>query len=554
MIDGSARIVPKKAEVVRPGAWSPIAADGSGQGQSPRLDPTRRVVDLYLHETSKRRQIVATKDGRTTTVRLHGPRPALLLELDGAAAFLAGGAVVLPRSSNRETELGALELAALVLVHARHAGPDVRWLVAGHGPDDEAGALTRARARSLHRLLTGDAAGWADDAARLARPADEREVLAWAAEVHGWPCHPSAPDALAGLRRSLGLLGRAPGDGPALQAADWLAVFDLCSLTLARGLGTSLDDLAARRGALPMLEPVGCGAAWPPDRVRMHAHELTLAERLDVLCFAAAQTPELACHADGGCDWKACDLYRKGKYRARDLEATTWVEVELTPDGDEPVDLAGVGYQLVLPGGARRNGVFDASGRLRIDELPAPGGPVLVRLLLEPPLVVAPPVTIVEDDRWVEVVLDATDGLDPREVEYEVLLPDGRRNAGKFDETGRVWIDGLTERGDVQVRVRLPDGATVHLPLAAPGPRPEGGGAAALALEATDFVEVVLEPQDGVDPAGIAWEVVLPGGGRRAGVFDADGRARIEGVTEHGDVVVRLSTGDDLLVPVAGAR
>ena len=58
-----------------------------------------------------------------------------------------------------------------------------------------------------------------------------------------------------------------------------------------------------------------------------------------------------------------------------------------------------------------------------------------------------------------------------------------------------------------------------------------------------------VAPEDGVDPAGIPYELVLPDGARRKGVFDASGRVRVEGVAERGDVLVLLTPTDDRLVP-----
>lgn len=234
----------------------------------------RRTFDVFLGETQSR-QVIGLDQGHTTTIRLRGARPVVVLEL---TAFSAGGAL-----PELEPLLG---VAGAALAFARDE-PGQLLLVAGHHPDE---ALGRARAEAVRTLLLG-----------------ERDAfLALAAEL-------SAADA----ERARAFAPPPAGDEP------WPAVFARFEARLGERLEASSAELAAWRGAVGAATPcaVGCGAAWPVERTRIRAHTPSAAERVDVLLFAAEDAPELRCHAAGACAWKKCDVFRKGRYEAVTLEA-----------------------------------------------------------------------------------------------------------------------------------------------------------------------------------------------------------------------------------------
>lgn len=71
------------------------------------------------------------------------------------------------------------------------------------------------------------------------------------------------------------------------------------------------------------LPAVGCGAAWPIDRVRLDDYRSAHADRIELMTFAEPDRPALRCHAESPFNWKTCDLFRKGKYRQLELAPTT---------------------------------------------------------------------------------------------------------------------------------------------------------------------------------------------------------------------------------------
>lgn len=76
---------------------------------------------------------------------------------------------------------------------------------------------------------------------------------------------------------------------------------------------------ATAADAPPDLPAVGCGDAWPIDRVRLADYTSAHAGRIELMTFAEADAPALGCHRAAPFDWKACDLFRKGKYRQLEL-------------------------------------------------------------------------------------------------------------------------------------------------------------------------------------------------------------------------------------------
>jgi outer membrane protein OmpA-like peptidoglycan-associated protein len=277
-----------------------------------------------------RNQTAFVSIDRTTTLRIRRGRPAGVVELPASLAFEPGGAVLLPRPPVGGV-LTALHALGAVLVAATQAPEPHQVLVAGHGPDE---ALSRRRAESVRAFLRGERDAWAAHAEQHGRVQDWQRLLSWAAAVHGLACDPGGVDgklgpktrgALAALRDARGLAG--PADRAI--ASDYAALFDLAQVDLARLLEEGPEPtLATRRAALAGwgdLNAVGCAGHWPPDRVRLLEHEATTAERVDVLVFAPDDAPSLTCHAGPVCDPKACQVFRKGRYRKVELAADSLV-------------------------------------------------------------------------------------------------------------------------------------------------------------------------------------------------------------------------------------
>lgn len=294
----------------------------------------RSIIEVYRDQTRSRQQVLVNSN-KTTTLRVMRGRPVTIVELDAASAFRPGGAVLLP--GDPAGEASPIPALAAALLHARDK--DDRLLVAAHGADE---ALATRRARSVLLFLRGDRAGWAEAAQRDGRVEDWQQALAWVASARGWPCDPGAADgavgpktrqALAEFRARWSEASGEPAPQGELSLADWRALFGAFDAVLAAVLQEPEADLTARRAALPVVEraAVGCGGAWPPDRVRIGDHAAAQAERVDLLFFAAVDVPVLECHQQDPCDWKRCDLYRKQKYVAvqPELGAAT-VRVRLT--------------------------------------------------------------------------------------------------------------------------------------------------------------------------------------------------------------------------------
>ncbi len=278
-----------------------------------------RPFEVYRHE-SLRRQIGVTL-GCTANVRVHGARPVAILELPADGAFLPGGALALP-SPPRAGGLDLLTVLAAALDYAREA-PAERLLIAAHAPGEP--DLTGRRAAAVRALLRGDRAASTQLAAAHGSAEEWAQLLDWVAETRGWDCAPrdasdaAASEALDRFRAAAGLTASAAAP---LGADDWGAAFDVLDAALARALDVTPAALAERRGALLDVAAgaLGCADAWPPDRVRIREHVTGAAERVDLLFFEEEHLPKLACHAGGErCDWKRCDVYRKGKYEAKPL-------------------------------------------------------------------------------------------------------------------------------------------------------------------------------------------------------------------------------------------
>jgi outer membrane protein OmpA-like peptidoglycan-associated protein len=300
-------------------------------------EESKKLVKLYRDQTRSLQQI-ALGANRTTTLRLMAGRPVTVVELEAAAAFRQGGAVLLP--GEKGGERSALPgIAGALLFHRDHAAQ--RLLVAGHDPDEPRSAR---RAGSVLRFVRGDREGWAADAAEVGRVEDWQQVLAWISSVKGWKCDPGPADGKAGPNTKKALAEHRarwaeatgqPAPSGEVGAADWASFYDAYDALLVQLTGEEAAALAQRRAGLPLVErpSVGCAGSWPTAKTRIRDHAPTCAERVDLLFFAEADVPVLACHpVDQPCAPNACDLYRKGKYRkaAPELPATGPIRVRLT--------------------------------------------------------------------------------------------------------------------------------------------------------------------------------------------------------------------------------
>lgn len=340
-------------------------------------------VDLYVNETTRGSIVLGA--GRTTTVRLVQARPVRVAELPGPTSFAGHGANLLPAPEGGGQ--GSLAVLEAVLRAAR-AHPGHLLVVAGHAVDE---TLSRQRAAGVLGYLRGQAS-WGPDAAAQARVVEWQRILAWAAATFGWDCHPGALDDREGPRSRRALHAFRKGFNAEHGAAlplnarvgpdDWRAFAACYDRELARLLGDSPADLAARRAALVVdPAPRGCGGAWPISRCRLAALPSTFDARVDLLLFAPADAPRLTCHAASVCEPKACDVYRKGKYRAApltgDAPATTRaLRLVLRDVDDRPL----AGQPCVLEvGGALRALVSDGAGGLTL-EVPEEAGEALLRV------------------------------------------------------------------------------------------------------------------------------------------------------------------------------
>ncbi len=351
-------------------------------------DDGRRRYDLYLHETQAVKQLVV--GDATTNVRLFRARRLRAASLPAAAGFQDGATVVggLPGGGGPASALGVVEAA----LRYAEAAPGDALLVLGHAPDE---AQARARARGLLAVLRGDEAAWVDDAAARGTPKELQASLAWAAQAFGWACDPGAVDGQVGpaTRRALSRFRSAynaahgatlPVNAP-VGAEDWRALFRAMQARLAGALGEGAPGLRARQAALRLhgAGAHGCGQAWSLARVRLEGLPATADARVDVLAFGPDDLPKLACHAAAACAPNACDVYRKGKYRAEPLAppaapgAAVRVRLVLRDVDDAP--LAGRACELEVAG-ARTTHTTGPDGLLELD-VPAEAHDATLRLL-----------------------------------------------------------------------------------------------------------------------------------------------------------------------------
>jgi hypothetical protein len=280
--------------------------------------------------------------GRLTRLRLKRPvedaAPKLVhvLELQGVH-FNTDSAVLLPEASQdasaAKTEGEAPEVTGILAVRTalRFAEqyPAKRLLIAGHtdttGGDAHNLDLSKKRAENVAAFVRGDRAAWAASSAGRHRVADWQQILKWVATTRGWDCDPgevdnkSGPASTGALRRFRETYRAEKGTtlptktaGPAID--DWKAFCALYDDDLAARLGCEPSALAERRKALLAVDPptVGCGEAWPVEKVGVDGYASKANRRVELLFFDELEAPKLACHQGATCTPAACPLYAPG--------------------------------------------------------------------------------------------------------------------------------------------------------------------------------------------------------------------------------------------------
>lgn len=305
--------------------------------------------------------------GRLTRLRLRrptaaeevtapaGPRLVHVLELQ-SVSFHTDSAVLLPEGvdeSNASSEQATDEEPVTGLLAVRTAlkfagqYPAKRLLIAGHtdttGGDAHNLELSRRRAENVQAYLRGDRDAWAASCAARHRVADWQQLLVWVARTRSWDCDagtvddksgPASQGALRRFREAYAAeKGPLPGKGTSPTLEDWKAFYDLYDDDLARRLECAVADLPARREVVKPLDPaaVGCGEAWPIEKVGVDGHPSTANRRVELLFFDETEAPSLACHAGATCTPAACPLYAPGGgYRAERIpvEVDDYVPVD----------------------------------------------------------------------------------------------------------------------------------------------------------------------------------------------------------------------------------
>jgi hypothetical protein len=325
------------------------------EGEPPLALPGLAVVDVSdatdpgLAPTLE----VAAAGKPARTVRLEAaPRTVALAELEDAL-FRTESAVLLPdghdpegagADPDRPPASGVGVLASFLRHLDEHPGEVA--LVAGH--TDTTGdaawnlALSRQRAAAGRAALAGDREAYAKVAHERHTVADEQQVLRWVAATRGYPCDPGPIDGKAGpkLTAAVRAFQQAYDDDAPVEdlkvdgvlgPRTWAALFDCLERGLQAALGVDAAGLAALRAKLSFVEPaeVGCGEHHPLDEPTRDAYRSQTNRRVELLLFDPADAPALPCHAGGGCDPAACDLYAAGAYERRHLplmaSALPWV-------------------------------------------------------------------------------------------------------------------------------------------------------------------------------------------------------------------------------------
>lgn len=307
-------------------------------------------VELFPDEP--KHSTVTFARARTTTLRLQRGRPVHVIELPAAEAFLKGG--VVPQPAFSVPVLAAVRKHVVDTGGAARAGEArMHLLCTGHHEDEK---LAQRRADATLALVTLDRQAWLD-ATRAAR-VDEWTAAATWAKAEGAKVDPNVASSSAG----------------------WLEVLETAAKAAARTLGRPREALTAST----LRFAAGCGKAWPPQKVRLAGYPSRFEERVDVLCFAAEDRPEGACHEGPACAPDLCDVYRKGKYRVERLGAPpapasgAFLDVRIVNGKELP--LAGVLVRYTLPGGASRGALTNDDGLARLDTFPHTEGEVVIDL------------------------------------------------------------------------------------------------------------------------------------------------------------------------------
>ncbi|HJZ87045.1 MAG TPA: hypothetical protein VKN99_17855 [Polyangia bacterium] len=205
--------------------------------------------------------------------------------------------------------------------------PDRELLVAGHADVHPSEAyklkISQQRAAMARALIQGDRNQFAELAQDSHRVEDYQQILKWVAQTRGWSCDPGKVDGQhgSGTTRALRSFqqtfnqekGGSLAESGAMDGETWKAFFDCYEEALCDTLEADEATLSSARASMSFLDPsaVGCGNHHPttgPYRSQTN-------RRVEMLFFEQGQEPSLACHAGGGCNPAACEIYDTDKYQ-----------------------------------------------------------------------------------------------------------------------------------------------------------------------------------------------------------------------------------------------
>lgn len=298
-------------------------------------------------------------------------------------SFHFNSPILLPAPSDLEGNpdggaLAGLVVIARVLVHAAdNASKEV--IVAGHtdtvGPPGANATLSERRATNVLRYLQGDREGWIKACAQF-QGRDIQQVLRWAHATHGFDCDPQSDsgdvdattsDARRRFRREHNeRFGTDIAiDGPQCDD-DWSAFFGLYELSLAKLLGTSVDELASKRAAIKFAKPplLACGEHWPIDCPGVDAHRSATNRRVEVLFCEPGKLPDQSVTTPPG-----LDLYGPNpSFRLRTVRLDLPAQIQVLDPTGEP--LANITLKVKMADGTIEEHTSDASGKVALPPVP----------------------------------------------------------------------------------------------------------------------------------------------------------------------------------------
>lgn len=337
-------------------------------------------------------------------------KQAYVLEVEDAH-FNHDSAVFLPEfgpcevvtSEAAEEHKEGLALLAAVYHHAAE-NPQRRILLTGHadtsGSDSYNLELSRLRARGVAHALTGERDAWVAIVNEQRIVQDYQQILRWIADVWFWDCDPGEPDNDPGpltegaLEAFQHLFNEQFDAGIGVDGdigpQTWGAFFDVYMQMLMDMLDTDEQGLADARASLSFLDDgqraVGCGEHFPVEADRQDNYRSRTNRRVEILFFDPGEEPTLACHAGGGCNPDACQLYRPPRYRFEHLPCIPFHPNELLP---EVFLLDGIGDRIPHAlWRARDGGAIVGEGQaneLGLAVLPSARLPDLIELEWAPP-------------------------------------------------------------------------------------------------------------------------------------------------------------------------